>query len=96
MEVNTIKLVSDKCFGAIDKCAQIDGESPKHVRKVAIYKHELEVNTMTQKLMDEVTGLMKSFGIQYARYQRNSQRFFGLVSDEAIVSYKQHKEEKHV
>lgn len=88
MKVNTIKVVSNKCFGAIEECAQCEDGVPDKTRRVVIYVKELESTIVSRKLMDEVTGLMKKFGILHARYQRKSNRFFGVVSDKAIADFK--------
>lgn len=84
MERDVIKTVSNKCFGTIDKCVSKLGRLREKDYRVIITKADLDKTDISQELIDEVTGLMKSFGIKHARYQRLSQRFLGIVSQDAI------------
>lgn len=80
MEVHIIKIVSDKCHSVIDKCIEIRNTHGKIIKHgVVITKQDLGKDRITVKMMDQVTGLMKQFGVKHARYQKESMRFYGEV-----------------
>lgn len=86
MESNILKVVSNKCFKAINDCIILRNKEGIICNvSVVITLEELERERVTVKLMDQITGVMKSYGVKHARYQQGTMRFFGVVNLESAV-----------
>lgn len=86
MEPNTLKIAASKCFDAINKCIQLRNKEAvicKHL--VVITKEDLNLERVTVKTMDKVTGVMRSYGVKNARYQKGASRFYGVVCLDTAV-----------
>lgn len=86
MEINILKTVSNKCFTIINQailCRNNEAVICNH--GVIITLDDLGRDCVTVKLMDQVTGIMRSYGVKNARYQKDSRRFFGVVSLESAA-----------
>ena len=88
MDIDIIKTVSNKCVEIVNDCIHhrnVNGIVCNH--GVVISLDELKRDRATVQLMNQVTGLMKSYGVKNARYQKDSRRFFGVVRlDTAVLT----------
>lgn len=86
MTVNITKVTCETCFAAINQCIILRNTERLICNVgVVITKEDLGVHRITVSLMNKVTGIMKNHGIQNARYQKESQRFFGIANLKHVV-----------
>lgn len=81
MEPNITKITCEMCFAAVNQCI-ILRNTERLICNIAVIitKEDLGAKRITTKMMDKVTGIMKNHGVKNARYQKDSQRFFGIIN----------------
>lgn len=80
METNIIDIVSKKCFASINEAIQHRNRTGIVCNHgVVISVDDLGREQIPVKLMDQITGLMRQYGIKNARYQKENKRFFGVT-----------------